>query len=432
MKKTIIVITSVILFTSAFVHGQVYTLDQCIELAKRNKETIKNAALDVKSAQYGKRGSLSNILPSFGAGAGYSSSNFQERYISGTNISINSAKGYSWGMELSQPIYDGGTWWNSIADANNNYLISQQLERQVKINVVYEVIEAYYILLKSQQLLDVARMDLMLANQQVELVTNQFEIGAKAKTDLLKVNVLKGNAQVEVIDSDAKLQNAVRNLRNAMGMMDSTEPLMVDDEVSTEYTIPELNTALKTMENSNPSILAKKSQIKGAELNHKIISGSRLPSLDARLDYNYESAAATGQVANDDWSSSVRLNISVPLFTGFDLSTKTQQARISITKEENEYITQLHDLKVQLENLLEILRNYSDIIPINEEVLASAEEDLNLVQVQYALGSVTILEVLDAQLSVTQARSSLVSIKYDAQIQAAALKALMGTLDRDL
>ncbi|MBC8400208.1 MAG: TolC family protein, partial [Candidatus Marinimicrobia bacterium] len=75
---------------------------------------------------------------------------------------------------------------------------------------------------------------------------------------------------------------------------------------------------------------------------------------------------------------------------------------------------------------------YQDMIPINEEVLASAEEDLKLVQVQYALGSVTILEVLDAQLSVTQARSSLVSIKYDAQIQAAALKALMGTLDRDL
>ncbi len=432
MKKTIIVITSVILFTSFFVHGQVYTLDQCIELALRNKETVKNAALDVKSTQYGKRGSLSNILPYFGVRAGYLSSNFQERIITGTNISINSATGYSWGLELSQPIYDGGAWWNSIADANNNYLISQQLERQVKINVVYYVIEAYYSLLKSQQLLDVARMDLMLANQQVELVTNQFEIGAKAKTDLLKVNVLKGKAQVEVINSDAELQNAVRNLRNTMGMMGNTDPLMVDDAASTEYTIPELTMALKAMENSNPSILAKKAQIKGTELNHKIISGGRLPSLNASWNYSYESAATTGQVAADDWSSSVRLNLSVPLFTGFDLSTKIQQAKLNISKEENEFITQLHDLRVELEGLLEILRNYRETIPINEDVLISAEEDLKLVQVQYALGSVTILEVLDAQLSVTQARSSLVSTKYDAQIQAAALKALMGTLDRDL
>ena len=149
-------------------------------------------------------------------------------------------------------------------------------------------------------------------------------------------------------------------------------------------------------------------------------------------NYRYQSADVTGLVAEDDWNTSLSFDLSIPLFTGFDLSTRTQQARLSITKEENEYITQLHDLRVQLENLLETLRNYQDMIPINEEVLASAEEDLKLVQVQYALGSVTILEVLDAQLSVTQARSSLVSIKYDAQIQAAALKALMGTLDRDL
>ena len=432
MKKTNILISGIILTVLVVAPGQVYTLDQCIELALKNKETVQTAALDVKSAKYGKRGALSNILPSFGVGTGYSSSNFQERLITGTDISINSATGYSWGLELSQPIYDGGAWWNSIADANNNYLIKQQLERQVKINVVYDVIEAYYSLLKSQQLLDVARMDLMLANQQVELVTNQFEIGAKAKTDLLKVNVLKGKAQVEVINNDANLQNAVRNLRNAMGMMGDTDPLMVDDEASTEYSIPELTMALKAMENSNPSILAKKSLIKGAELNHKIISGSRLPSLDAKWIYNYESAATTGQVAEDDWSSSVRLNLSVPLFTGFDLHTKTQQAKLNISKEENEFITQLHDLRVELEGLLDILRNYRETIPINEDVLTSAEEDLKLVQERYALGSVTILEVLDAQLSVTQARSSLVSTKYDAQIQAAALKALMGTLDRDL
>ncbi len=431
MKK-IIVITTSFLLLSIPATGQMLSLDQCIELALKNKETVKSAALDVKSAKYGKRGSLSNILPSFGAGAGYSSSTFQERVKlnqDSTYTFYNSSSSNSWGLQLSQNIYDGGAWWNMIADAKNNYIISQQLERQVKINVVYYVIEAYYSLLKSQQLLDVARMNLMLANQQVELVTNQFEIGAAAKTDLLKVNVLRGQAQVEVITSDAEFQNAVRVLRNTMGLMGNIDPLMVDEASSTEYTIPELVTALTDMENNNPSILAKKAQIRGAELNHKIVRGSRLPSVDLGWNYRFQGADATGLLGDDDWSSTFSLNFSVPLFTGFDLHTKTQQAKLNISKEENEFITQMYDLRVQLEVLLEILRNYQETIPINEEVLTSAEEDLKLVQERYALGSVTILEVLDAQLSVTQARSSLVSAKYNAQIQAAALLALTGVLD---
>ncbi|HDY75620.1 MAG TPA: hypothetical protein ENH49_03770, partial [Candidatus Marinimicrobia bacterium] len=66
-----------------------------------------------------------------------------------------------------------------------------------------------------------------------------------------------------------------------------------------------------------------------------------------------------------------------------------------------------------------------------EQILASAEEDLKLVQERYSLGSATILEVLDAQVSVSQARSSLVTIKYDAKTQEAQFRAILGTLDQD-
>ena len=132
-----------------------------------------------------------------------------------------------------------------------------------------------------------------------------------------------------------------------------------------------------------------------------------------------------------DWSSSLSLSLSVPLFTGYSLSTRQQQAELNVRKQQYDYLTQKHDLQVQLENLIHTLKNYSDLIPISEQVLTSAEEDLKLVQQRYSLGSATILEVLDAQVSVTQARSSLVSTKYDARIQEAQLRALMGTLDQD-
>ena len=49
---------------------------------------------------------------------------------------------------------------------------------------------------------------------------------------------------------------------------------------------------------------------------------------------------------------------------------------------------------------------------------------------RYELGSADILELLDAQLAVIQASSSLVSTKYDAAIQLANLDDLIGTLDK--
>ncbi len=429
MKKSILTISLLLILGPA--SAQVYSLDQCVELALKNKETLKSANLDVESARLGKRGALSTILPSFGVGMGLSQSNFPERINYATGDKYSSASSTSRGYQISQNIYDGGAWWNSIASAKNNYLIGTQLKRQVKINVIYGVVQAYYNLLKSQQLLDVARMNLMLANQQVELVTNQFEIGAAAKTDLLKVNVLRGQAQVQVINQDTQQKTAQWELLNAMGIADAADQVMIAEETEKSISVPDYSLTDMQLEENNPSILAKKAQIKGSRLNHKIIRSSRLPQLSADYRYNFQSADLSGLRGDDDWSKSLSVNLSVPLFTGFDLHTRTQQARLNISKEENEYIEQLNNLRVQLAGLLEVLRNYSDLIPINEEVLTSAEEDLNLVQEQYALGSVTILEVLDAQLSVTQARSSLVSTKYDAQIQAAGLKALLGTLDRE-
>ena len=48
------------------------------------------------------------------------------------------------------------------------------------------------------------------------------------------------------------------------------------------------------------------------------------------------------------------------------------------------------------------------------------------------MGSASILEVLDAQVSLVSARSSLIRSKYDSMIEQANLKAILGTLDTAL
>jgi outer membrane protein TolC len=138
---------------------------------------------------------------------------------------------------------------------------------------------------------------------------------------------------------------------------------------------------------------------------------------------------AISNSSNDQKRINTGLSISIPIFSGNSIATRIQKAKLAVDKQESQYLSQLQDLSVQLQSLIDQLNNYLEIIPINETVLVSAEEDLKLAQVRYSQGSTTILEVLDSQASVVRARSSLIRSKYDAYIQQANLKALLGTLD---
>ena len=422
--------------------AQIYSLEKCIEIALLNKESLKSAALDVQSAAAGARGSLSNILPTISYGNSWSETHsptgsiLSEIELMDSTFLFSSPYGgvsntFGSSFSLRQPIYDGGQWLNQIRSANNSLIITQQLARQQEINVILNVHQSFYQRLKAQQLLEVAKKNLNLARQQVSLVKTQFELGAVKKTDLLKTQVLKGRAQSDVLIQETNLRNAKLALRNSLGLMGSDVYFEITDLGQTLLPVPELEQSVSEMVEHNPTLFVRRSQISEAELNRKILFGTRLPNLSASLSYGTTSDEFDSITQLDDWSSSISLSLSVPIFTGYSLSTKQQQAELNVRKQQYDYLTQKHNLQVQLGNLINALENYQELIPISEQVLASAEEDLNLVQERYSLGSATILEVLDAQVSVSQARSSLVSTKYDARTQEVQLRALLGTLDQD-
>jgi len=422
--------------------AQIYSLEKCIEIALLNKESLKSAALDVQSAAAGARGSLSNILPTISYGNSWSETHsptgsiLSEIELMDSTFLFSSPYGgvsntFGSSFSLRQPIYDGGQWLNQIRSANNSLIITQQLARQQEINVILNVHQSFYQRLKAQQLLEVAKKNLNLARQQVSLVKTQFELGAVKKTDLLKTQVLEGRAQSDVLIQETNWRNAKLALRNSLGLMGSDVYFEITDLGQILLPVPELEQSVSEMVEHNPTLFVRRSQISEAELNRKILFGTRLPNLSASLSYGTTSDEFDSITQLDDWSSSISLSLSVPIFTGYSLSTKQQQAELNVRKQQYDYLTQKHNLQVQLGNLINALENYQELIPISEQVLASAEEDLNLVQERYSLGSATILEVLDAQVSVSQARSSLVSTKYDARTQEVQLRALLGTLDQD-
>jgi len=419
-------------------YSQNYTLEKAVEIALQNKEALKASALDLRSSKQDIKSSYSGILPSLRASTTMTESRFPEQTVgfnqsSGEILSdVSSITSASSNISINQNIYDGGVWWNNIRLAKNNYKISDQFNRQIKTNIIRNVHFAYFNYLKAMQLLGVARSNLMSSQQQLALVEQKFDLGSAKKTDLLKAKVRFGQARVDLISNDASLKSAYRNLKNAMGLINTNDEFSISDVERPLEIIPEFETGFELIQKFNPSIKAKQYQIVAAKIGTKIAKGSRMPNISISASAFGTAESISDAVSNsfgDNQRTNTSLSISLPLYSGNTISTRIQKAKLTVNKQESEYLTQLEDISVQLKDLIDQLQNFSEIIPINETVLESAEEDLKLSQVRYSQGSTTILEVLNAQVSVVQAKSSLVRSKYDAFIQQANLKALLGTLD---
>ena len=421
--------------------AQGYTLDDCIRTALEGKKTVLSAELGVVSATKGLTGSYSGLLPSLRATTSAGQTQFPEQEsvtINYETLTLDTTKtshfnNLSAGVSLNQTIYDGGRSFNQVKQARTNLDIARLNQRLTKIQVIQNVIKSYYGLLQAQKLLNVAEKNLEMLNQQVSLVKKQFDLGVVKRTDLLKAEVAQGQARVDVLNKKTNLENSRRILFNDMGLQDFGQSITAMDDEWVVPAIPSSADVLKVLKNQNPNLLISQARINLGDLSYKLVRGLRLPSLNSSMNYsaNGETSDELMDALKDEWSLGINLSVSLPIYTGNSLSMQQQQAKLSKQQSEYSYITLLNDLRVQAELIRESLNNYAEIIPLNQAVVASAEEDLKLVRERYSLGSATILEVLDAQVSLIRSNSTLINTIHDARMQEASLKALLGTLDME-
>jgi len=416
-------------------HSGGYSLDDCIQWALESKKTILSSNLGVELAEKDFKSSYSGLLPSVQAYSNRNYTQFSERVdiipIFNDTIYTNSTENLSAGVSLNQTLYDGGRSFNQVKNSKENLKIARLNQRISKIQVIQNVIKAYYGLLKAQQLYEVAEKNLEMSNQQVSLISKQFDLGVIKKTDLLKARVSLGQAKVDLLNKKTNLSNSRRILFNSIGIQDFGQKITAIEETWSLPNIPSSADILRFLKTKNPSLLISDIQIYLGGLNYKTARALRLPSLNTSLTYS-----ANGTTINElqnalkeDWSLGMNLSLSIPIYTGKSLYLNQQKTKIFIKQAEYDYVTRLNDLRVQAELIRESLNNYAEIIPLNESVVNSAEEDLKLVTKRYTLGSVTILEVLDAQVSLIRSNSTLINIIHDARIQESNLKGLLGLLD---
>ena len=416
-------ILTILFFISTSI-AQSLTVDECVRIALENKPSLKRAEQDVAIARLNRASTGALMLPSVNASNSFSETTYG-------NTSSEASERYSGGLSLSQSLFNFGTKINTLKQSDNTYNTAKQQRRQAKARIILDVHTFYYQYLKNSELFDIAGKDLELSKKQLDLVQNQYNLGAVSKTDFLKASVRYGTAKSSFLSRELSKKNSEKSLRFSMGLLNSDIPIIIKQKMDLILSVPTFDEAYSLMLSNSPDLSILDNQISGAQINVKKAWSSSLPSINMSIGMNASSAdQITRTYFDDNYIKSANITVSIPIFSGFRNRNSIQISKLQLDQAETRLSGGKNSAKVSLYALINTLNNYQEIIPIQEEVLLSAEEDLKLAQQRYELGSASILVLLDAQLALIQASASLVRTKYDAAIQVANLDDLLGTLDK--
>jgi outer membrane protein len=319
-------ILTILFFISTSI-AQSLTVDECVRIALENKPSLKRAEQDVTIARLDRANTAATMLPSVNA-----SNSFNEATYGNSS---GSSESYYAGIGLSQSLFNFGANVQQFKLSDTNYNVTKQQRRQAKAQIILDVHTFYYQYLKNSELFDIAGKDLELSKKQLDLVQNQYNLGAVSKTDFLKASVRYGTAKSSFLSRELSKKNSEKSLRFSMGLLNSDIPIIVEQKMDLILTVPTFDEAYSLMLANSPDLNILDNQIITSKLRIKQAWSSSMPSIDMSAGIN---ASSTDQLTrgyfDDNYIQSVNITLSIPIFSGFRNKNNIQIARLRLDQAE--------------------------------------------------------------------------------------------------
>jgi len=366
------------------------TLNQCIETALKNNPTIRASifGVDVNRSRVGE--ARSGYYPQLSASAAYTRIN---PVLSPTNSlgSSGAYDQYTSGVALNQNILDFGKTSRQV-DISKYNLESSRLDlNATQDDVILSVKQAYYGVLQTRRNRDVAADVLKQFQLHLDQAKGFYDVGTKARIDVIKAEVDHSNAKLRLINAENALKIAWVTLSNVMGTPDAPEYAIEDNLSFQQYVITLEETKARAYENRSDlkSIISKR---QAAETNIGLARSGYYPVLSGFANYNW--AGETTSTLDHSWNAGVLLT--VPLFSGFLTIHQAAEAKSNL------YILKANEESLRQQIQLDVRQAYLNLLAAEagiataELAAAQAKENLDLANGRYAAGVGSPIEVSDA------------------------------------
>jgi outer membrane protein len=381
------------------------TLAEIIDIALfYNPSTKKSwANARISAAEYGQ--SLQDTFIQAEVEGSYSRTRYA--YVMNNTSSIMYETEYGGQLQLSYLILDfGQTRTTSEAALQSLYNADWSHNSQIQLTI-QTLMNDYYNYLYQKELLYSTEQDVLNAKVSLEATEEKFKRGLADVSDIVQAKTSYLQQKLNIVTQKQSLHTAYTQLLNDMGLP-SDKPLFFQDYPSKiePFDLENLDTLILKANHNRPDLLAAEADVKSNELSLKAEKLRNFPTMTGEFDIGrtyYQNGM------NDRYDFTAMVSLDYPLFQGFFIENSIKEAKASL--EEARASLQ----QVQLSIIQEVSNYRSDVEYARESLqyarayLDSAEEDYKVSLAKYKAGTGTIVDLINAQTSVADARSKLAS-----------------------
>ena len=384
------------------------SVEDSVAKALQNNPAVAMALADKDRAMGGMEEAFAGKMPALSLGS------------TGTK-SEGSPDTFSTSLRLNWSLYTGGRVEGLINQARSNAHAADYGVIKAKAQVRLDAKMAYYSVLQSRNQVKVNQDAVDSLNAHLANVQMQYQVGTVAKADVLRSEVELANARQNLIKAKNGYDVALSNLNNVMGAALDAENHFKDDLTYEKYEMT-LEESISQALEKRPEIIQSKDTLDVAKSEIQIAESGKRPSVALGASQGWSGTEFPGN--NGNWSMNVTANWNV--FDAGIANAKIRQAAAAKDKA-SQQDRQLRDAVV-----LEVRQVYLNMTEAEKRIetaqvtVDKAQEDLKIAQQKYYAGVGTNLDVMDAQLSLTQARNNYNQALYDYNVNKAKLEKATG------
>ncbi len=394
------------------------SLDQTIDLALAQSPTYYESKISLEKSRILFYQTLANLLPTVATTATYTRSDLQ-----GITSDV-----YTASMNLNQPIFDIDIL--SAIFISGGQLKGTRIQHQTDIsNLVLRIKTAYYNLINARELLESSEVTIKRAEENLELISAKYELGAASRLEMLQAEVFHLKALEDRARARTTQTTAQEDLKSTLGMDSEiypTDTLPAPDSAR----FPSLDSLAVILEQANYNIRVAQEMRNVAKLDLIASYLAFLPKVSFFYGYTYsaDSFIFDFQHYRDNATKNYGISVSFPIFEIKSLIFNHLNAKKELERQEFTKKRIILETEKSLRTTYYALVEASERLRFASKSHDAATEAVMIAREQYALGVISFLDFLSAEKDLYDARVSYTSSLSDFYVQRANLSYLLGEL----
>lgn len=396
------------------------TLEKSIALAMQNNDQIKAAGSNAEAAKWdlAKAKGAHSLFMNFSN----TSAKIGGEYWQVFHVDDDPSSYFINTFSASLPLYTGGRIEHTIEQAKLGSTISDLQLKNTRQQIRYQVTQAYYMILACQNMQQAKADAVVQLKEHLHNVQLQLAVGSVAKTDVLRSEVALADAQQSLVTAENNTKVAIASFNKIVGrpIQDATE---IAADMSCAPETYQLDECVEYALQHHSNRIASQKMVDQAN------EGVQIAKAGKRMNVSFDTSYATYDTKVDEFDTKqwmVGVTASMNIFDGNVTSAQVNSAKAKLEQVKHQANDTETTVEFDVQQAYLNMKKAESNIDTNKVAVDKANEDFKLASARYSVNLGTNLDVVDAQVALTTAKTAYINSLYDYNVSKAALERAMG------